>query len=450
MELYKHQAETVEFMEQAGGRVYNGSDAGTGKTLSTLTYIKRHPPEPGEYMVVLAPKTIAQLAWGDDIEKIDLGFPYEVCVGSRQQKIKAINRMREQGGLLVTNHDAVAIIRENYEGLVGFVVDEGTVFKNRNAKRSKNAKALAALPSIRMAVVMSGTPTPQTVMDFWHQIELVKPKFLPPYTRLRAELQTPRSQITASAEHVIVWEDKPDARLWLSQILEPLLIRYSKDQCLDLPEQTKRFMTVPMSRTLRKHYNELKKEAVLVLEDGVADAVNAAVMMKKLLQVVSGFIYGDKGVAHNLSPERYDLILELCMERDSALVACPLKDQIVRLSEMAERKGLRYGAIDGTVKPEERTRLGRAFQDGEIDYLFCNPKAAGHGLTLTRSQTVIWASPVFSSEEFIQFNARIDRISQAQHNEVIMIKAEGTYEEAAYNRLDHKVGNQLDLLELLT
>ena len=450
MKLYQHQQETVDFMEEAGGRVYNGSDAGTGKTLTTLTYIKKHPPKPGEFMVVLAPKTIAQLAWGDDINKIDLGIPHEVCVGSRQQKIKAINRMREQGGLLITNHDAVAILAENCDGLVGFVVDEGTVFKNKNAKRSKNAKVLANLPSIRMAVVMSGTPTPQTVMDFWHQIELVSPKFLPPYTRLRAELQTPRSQITASGDLVTVWEDKPDAQLWLSQILEPILVRYSKDQCLDLPEQTRRFMTVPMSKTLRKHYNEMKTEAVLVLEEGVADAVNAAVLMRKLLQVVSGFVYDQNGVARNLSPERYDLILELCLARDAALVACPLRDQIERLSEMAERKGLRYGVIDGSIKADERTRLGRAFQDGEIDYLFCNPKAAGHGLTLTRSQTIIWASPVASSEEFIQFNARIDRISQEQHNEVIMIKAEDTYEEAAYNRLTHKVGNQLDLLELLT
>jgi SNF2 family DNA or RNA helicase len=425
-----------------------GSDPGTGKTYCVLTYINSNRPNPGEYIGVLAPKSICEAAWADDAAKFTPDLPVFIGLGSRAKKKAAIAKAREVGGVVVTNHDSVDVLYEERDGLVGLAIDESTAFKNRKAKRTKVALSLAKLPSIRMSIPMSGTPTPQTVMDIWSQIELAKPGFLPNFMKLRQELQTPVAQ-PLGGRTIITWQDKHDANLWLSTAIEPIFIRYSKDECLDLPEQSINTMQVTLSNKLRELYTTFKNDAVLELQSGDVDAVNAAVLANKLLQISSGFAYGADGAVHNLSPERYELVMDIIEERGCAVVACPLSAQIDALQILAEARGLRHGRIDGSVSADERAKVSRGFQEGEYDVLFCNPKAAGHGLTFTRSRTIIWVSPTFSSELFLQFNARIDRIGQQHKNEVILIQAKGTYEEKAYAILTGKVGRQLDLLELL-
>lgn len=449
MKPYKHQTETVDFIHANGGRCMIGSDPGTGKTYCVLTYINTHNrPAPGEYIAVLAPKSICEAAWADDAAKFTPDLPLFVGLGSRAKKVAAIKKAREIGGVVVTNYDAVDVLLDEVPGLVGLVVDESTAYKNRNAKRTKAILKLAKLPSVRMAIPMSGTPTPQTVMDIWSQMEIARPGFLPMYRKLQQELQTPVAQ-PVGGRSVILWKDKPDANLWLSTAIEPVFIRYAKDECLDLPEQSTHTKQVSLTKQLRELYTQFKNKAVLELQTGDVDAVNAAVLAQKLLQISSGFAYGEGGKVHNLSPERYELVMDLVAERDCTVVACPLSAQIDALQAMAEARGLRHARIDGAVSPTERTEVTRGFQNGDYDVLFCNPKAAGHGLTFTRSRTIIWVSPTFSSELFLQFNARIDRIGQQHKNEVILIQAKDTYEEKAYALLTGKVDRQLDLLELL-
>ena len=80
------------------------------------------------------------------------------------------------------------------------------------------------------------------------------------------------------------------------------------------------------------------------------------------------------------------------------------------LVELAEKQGITYEVIDGTVKAEKRKDIVTRFQAGQIQMLFCHPQSASHGLTLTKANTVIWCSPTYNAEHFQQFNQRIHRV----------------------------------------
>jgi SNF2 family DNA or RNA helicase len=88
-------------------------------------------------------------------------------------------------------------------------------------------------------------------------------------------------------------------------------------------------------------------------------------------------------------------------------------------------------------------------QAGELQVVFCHPQSAGHGLTLTKATTVIWASPTYNAEHYTQFNRRIYRAGQTKKTEVIHIAANGTFETDVYEKLQVKTARMEELLTLL-
>ena len=81
--------------------------------------------------------------------------------------------------------------------------------------------------------------------------------------------------------------------------------------------------------------------------------------------------------------------------------------------------------------------------------MFCHPQSAGHGLTLTKANTVIWCSPTYNAEHFQQFNQRIYRAGQTQKTETILIQAKNTWEPEVYKKLNTKLGRMENLLNIL-
>jgi SNF2 family DNA or RNA helicase len=81
--------------------------------------------------------------------------------------------------------------------------------------------------------------------------------------------------------------------------------------------------------------------------------------------------------------------------------------------------------------------------------VFAHPQSAGHGLTLTKATSAIWASPTYNAEHFQQFNRRIYRAGQTQKTETILIAAKNTWEPTVYEKLQTKLGRMEELLTVL-
>ena len=438
-DAYQHQIETTNFIN-SNPRCLITSDPGTGKTRAVLDAID---PELGATLV-LAPLSILEASWVEDIIKFTPKLKYGVAYAKNRKKIFEDTSY----DIVITNFEAVNFLHKNPLLLSRFntiVIDEFTAFKNREAKRSKNLKSIIHHFDNRIA--MSGTPNSNTILDLWHPTLLVDDgkRLGQKFWSFRHQVCTPKYNGFANE-----WVDKDGIESVVANQLSDITIRHAIEDCMDLPDNNVRTMYTKLTPAVQKMYNILAEESVLYTKQGTINAVNAAARVKKLLQLVSGAVYDQDGNPTLLHNERYELVMQLVSQRKHSLVAYNWKHERDSLIAIAEREKISYDLIDGSVPAHKRKDIVQRFQAGHIQVLFAHPQSTSHGLTLTRATTAIWCSPTYSAEQFQQFNRRIHRAGQTQKTETILIAAKDTWEKHVYKKLDGKLGKMENLLHILS
>ena len=435
---YAHQKTTTDFIINTKTCLIT-SDPGTGKTRAVLD---AHDILGGKTLV-LAPLSILEAAWGEDINKFQPEIKYGVAYAKNRKQVFEDN----ENEMVITNFEAVNFLSKNTQYCEQFdtiVIDEFTAFKNREAKRSKNLKKIISYFTNRIA--MSGTPNSNTILDIWHPALLIDDgkRLGTRFYAFRHQVCTPKFNGFANE-----WIDKPGIEEAVADKLSDISIRFALSDCIDLPDNIVRTVNTKLTPNIQKQYKTLADESVLYTKSGTVNAVNAAARVKKLLQLVTGAVYDEDGVVQFVHQERYDIVMTLVGQRAHSLVAFNWKHERDALVELANKEGITYEVIDGSVPAEKRKDIVARFQAGQIKVLFCHPQSASHGLTLTKANTVIWCSPTYNAEHFQQFNQRIYRAGQTQKTETILIQARGTWEPEVYKKLNTKLGRMENLLHIL-
>ena len=435
---YAHQKTTTDFIVKTK-RCLITSDPGTGKTRAVLD---AHAILGGKTLV-LAPLSILEAAWGEDINKFQPQIKYGVAYAKNRAKIFE----DDTNEMVITNFEAVNFLQKNTHLLKKFdtiVIDEFTAFKNREAKRSKNLSKIISCFTNRIA--MSGTPNSNTILDIWHPVLLVDggERLGSRFYAFRHQACTPKFNGFANE-----WIDKPGIEEAVANKLSDISIRFALSDCIDLPDNIVRTVNTKLTPNVQKQYKTLADESVLYTKSGTVNAVHAAARVKKLLQLVTGAVYDEDGVVQFVHQERYDIVMTLVGQRAHSLVAFNWKHERDALVELAQKEGYTFEVIDGSVPAERRKDIVSRYQAGQIKVLFCHPQSAGHGLTLTKANTVIWCSPTYNAEHYQQFNQRIYRAGQTQKTETILIQARNTWEPEVYKKLNTKLGRMENLLHIL-
>ena len=435
---YAHQKTTTDFIVDTKCCLIT-SDPGTGKTRAVLD---AHAILGGRTLV-LAPLSILEAAWGEDISKFQPQIKYGVAYAKNRAKIFE----DDTNEMVITNFEAVNFLQKNSQYCKQFdtiVIDEFTAFKNREAKRSKNLNKIISYFTNRIA--MSGTPNSNTILDIWHPVYLIDggERLGARFYAFRHQACTPKFNGFANE-----WIDKPGIEEAVANKLSDISIRYALSDCMDLPDNIVRTVNTKLTPNVQKQYKTLADESVLYTKSGTVNAVHAAARVKKLLQLVTGAVYDEDGVVQFVHQERYDIVMTLVAQRTHSLVAFNWKHERDALVEIAQKEGISYEVIDGSVKAEKRSDIVARYQAGQIKVLFCHPQSAGHGLTLTKANTVIWCSPTYNAEHYQQFNQRIYRAGQTQKTETILIQARNTWEPEVYKKLNTKLGRMENLLHIL-
>lgn len=438
--LFKHQQETVKFLANTPN-AFITSSAGTGKSRCILEHIRTNKDK-GRALIV-APKSILQPSWGDDIKKFTPELTYAIASAGNREEAFNLNT-----NIVLINHDGVKWLADNPQYLIGFYTlcsDEHTAFKATTSQRSKALEKIS--PYFENRIGMTGTPNPNSVLDLFQQLKIIDggQRLGKSYWAFRAATHIPISK-GAFTE----WEEKPGIKDAVYGLIADINIRYELEKCLDMPENFVTEVTFDLSPAHRQLYDRLKREAALQLEKGSITAINAASLATKLLQAASGSVYDENGTPVLMASDRYELILDLIEAREQCVVAFQWTHQRDALTKEAERRKFTYAVIDGSVPVEKRLAAVNDFQAGNLKIIFAHPASAAHGLTLTRGTTTIWASPTYDSERYEQFNHRIYRAGQTKRTETIHIAASNTIDVKAYNRLTSKLEGMNSLLELLS
>lgn len=444
---FAHQKITSNFLIDHP-RAIVSSDPGTGKTRSVadaFAELRKQVPATGR-MLVLAPLSILEVSWADDLKKFQPGLSYGFCVaGDREEAFTS------KCDVVIANHDGVKWIlnalKKSPKMLSDFsvlCVDEFTAFKNASSQRSKAALAIAQHFSTRW--ILSGTPNSNTICDVWHPALICDDG-----DRLGRKFYSFRASVCTSRHNGfgLEWADKPDATNIVAAALNDISIRYALEECITMPERVLSTRLVKLSPKVASQYKQLIDDAVLYTTTGHLNAVHASAKIKKILQLCTGAVYDGAGNVLSVHNDRYQFIMDLVAERAHSLVAFNWTHERDAMVELAAAMGIKYGVIDGSVSASKRAEVVNAMQAGELQVIFAHPQSAGHGLTLTRATTTIWASPTYNAEHYAQFNGRTYRAGQRKRTEIIHVAAENTLEEVVYDKLQTKLERMEDLLMTL-
>lgn len=445
---FEHQKVTSKFLVDHERAIVT-SDPGTGKTRSVADAFAevRRTIAPGDRMLVLAPLSILEVSWADDLKKFQPNLTFGYCVaGDREEAFQSTC------DVVIANHDGVkwidAQLKKSPKLLDGFdtlCIDEFTAFKNKDSARSKACLRIAQKFSRRW--ILSGTPNSNTILDVWHPTLICDDG-----ARLGSKFYSFRSNVCTSRHNGfgVEWRDKPEATDIVANLLSDISIRYALEECITMPERVLSTRLVKLAPKVRAMYKQLMDDAVIYANSQVAlNVVHASAKIKKILQLCTGAVYDAEGNVLNIHGDRYDFIMDLVAERKHSLVAFNWTHERDAMVAIAERDKIPYGVIDGSVSTARRTEVVNAMQKGDLQVVFAHPQSAGHGLTLTRATSTIWASPTYNAEHYKQFNGRTYRAGQRQRTEIIHVAAEGTLEEVVYDKLTTKLERMEDLLMTL-
>ena len=290
--------------------------------------------------------------------------------------------------------------------------------------------------------MMTGTPAAQTPTDAYGLAKLCVPEKVDRFFgAFRDRVMTNVSKFR--------WVPRPNADQIVYDSLQPA-IRFTKEECLDLPEITHVFRDAPLTAQQEKYYKLLKKEMLMVAAGEEVSTVNAATNLNKLLQISGGAVYSDTGAVVEFDVSNRLRVIQEVIEEAShkVLVFVPFTHTIELLREHLRGAGITCEVINGAVPVHRRTEIFKDFQETEnIKVLVIQPQAAAHGVTLTAANVIIWYSPVTSIETYLQANARIHRKGQKNPMTVVHIKG-SPVETRLYQMLQNKLDVHSKIIDL--
>ncbi len=414
-------------------------EMGLGKSVITLTalfdlildqFIIRK-------VLVIAPLRVARDTWPSEIQKWDHlnGLKYSVVVGTAAERKAA----------LMQRADVYIINRENVDWLVNksgipfqfdmIVIDELSSFKSYQAKRFKSL--LKVRPYVKRIVGLTGTPSSNGLMDLWAEFRVLDlGQRLGRYiTHYRNAYFTPDKR---NAEIVFSYKPLPGAEDQIYKRIEDITISMKSCDYLKLPEFVINEVPVYMSEKEQDVYDRFRDDMVAKIKGKEIDAVNAAVLSGKLLQMANGAVYDDEKNSLLIHDRKLDALEDLLEGANGKPVLVAYWYQ-----HDAERIKSRFD-----VREIKTSKDIADWNNGDIPVAIIHPASAGHGLNLqTGGSTLIWFGLTWSLELYQQTNARLHRQGQTDTVIIHHIIVKGTIDENVMKALRQKEKTQNALID---
>lgn len=405
-------------------------ECGLGKSVISLTAINDLMLDYFDVSrtLVIAPLRVANSTWPDEIKKWDhlKHLNYSVVIGSEKERLDAL---RKPAHIYLIN-------RENVDWLITksgiswkfdmVVIDELSSFKSYQAKRFKSL--LKVRPKIKRIVGLTGTPSSNGLMDLWAEFRLLDMgERLGRYiTYYRQNFFVPDKR---NQQMIFSYKPKEGSEKMIYSLISDITISMKSKDFLKMPECVMNEVVVSLSDKEQKLYDSLKQDMVLSLEENEIDAINAAALSNKLLQMSNGAVYNDDKESLHIHDRKLDALEDLIEGANGkpVLVAYWFKHDLEKIKDRFD------------VRKIKSAKDISDWNEGKIPVALIHPASAGHGLNLQAGgSTLIWFGLTWSLELYQQTNARLYR--QGQDSTVVIhhILTKGTIDEDVMKALKAK------------
>lgn len=385
-------------------------DCGLGKTITTLTAINELMYDSFEIskVLIIAPLRVAQSTWKEEIEKWDhLNLlRYSIAVGDEKERLKALKQ----------KSDIYIINRENVDWLVTksgidfnfnmLIIDELSSFKSHTSKRFKSL--LKIRPYFERVVGLTGTPSSNGLMDLWAEFRVLDlGERLGRYiTHYRNEYFLPDKRNGAV---IFSYKPQPNAEERIYRRLADITISMKSTEYLKMPELILNELEINLDEEDQIKYKKFKKEMVMTIQEKEIDAINAASLSNKLIQLANGSIYDEDKKFYEVHNKKLDKLEEIIESANG-------KPVLIAYWFKADKERIEKRFKVREIKTADDIKQ---WNKGMIDLALIHPASAGHGLNLqSGGSTLVWFSLTWSLELYQQTNARLYR--QGQKDTVVI------------------------------
>lgn len=411
-------------------------DLGLGKTVITLSALWELLLDyfTSAKVLVIAPKRVAENTWTAELAKWDhlKGLTVSKVLGKAKDREAAL---KKRADIYIINRENLVWLIENHKwDFDTVIIDEMSSFKSAKAERFKAIKAVR--PKIRRIVALSGSPAPNSIEDLWPQMRILDMgerlgKYIGSF---RNEFLLPDKR---NGQIIYSYRPRKGAEERIHELISDICISMKSGDYLKMPPLVSTKYEVSMSEKERKVYEMMEADMFVRVGEDDLDAINAAALSGKLLQMANGAVYGeDKKVVH-IHDRKLDALEDIIEAANGKplLIAYWYKHDRDRIKSRFDVRD-----ID---KPEDI----RDWNEGKIPVAIIHPASAGHGLNLQEGgSTIVWFGLTWSLELYQQMNGRLFR--QGQKNTVVIqhLVCKGTIDEDVMDALEKKDAGQNALI----
>ena len=327
-------------------------------------------------------------------------------------------------------------------------IDESTTIKNPKAKRTKNIIKLSEMAKYRR--IMTGSPVTRNPLDLYSQCQFLSPwlldfqsyyAFRTRYAIMKtANISGRQIQLVAGFQRLAELSDK----------LKPFSYRVLKEDCLDLPDKIYMKRQIKLSPDQNKLYQQMKKEALAILNGKKVTTVNALTQLMRLHQITCGHFTADDGTIQRIPNNRISELMDVLDEIEGKAIIWAhyqwdIKDIIKEIIKVHGPGSIvdYYGL---TPQDERQGNIKKFQEDDKCRFIVGTHQTGGYGITLTAANTVIYYSNGYDLEKRLQSEDRAHRIGQKKSVTYVDILADETVDEKIVKSLRKKINIASEVL----
>jgi SNF2 family DNA or RNA helicase len=454
--LYKHQIRGANMALRAfgaldaktpGGGFGELFEMGCGKTLTTIAVAGAlYNLGKIDRVLVVAPTSVCSV-WPHDLNQFAT-FPWEarVLLGDKKKRLKALNELENWPfkalRIAVINYESTH--RDGiFEALAAYkpdliVCDESQRIKNPSAAQSKALHKLGDAAPFRM--ILSGTPVQNNAVDLYSQYRFLDPAV---YGANFYAFKNRYCIMGGYGQHQIVGYRNMDE---LVEKEHSVAYRVTKEECLDLPQQTFINRYVQFTDAEQAIYEQLRKSSFLELETGEnVTATTILTMYLRLMQLTGGFLTADESTRpKQVNTAKLDALADIVDDYvvdagKKLVIFARFRAEIAAIENLLRLRKIQYGSIYGDVPMEERGKIVEDFQTNPDTKVFVSQiQTAGLGITLHAASTAVFYSYDYNYANYAQALARIHRIGQRLPVTYIHLVVDGSIDEKILAALENK------------
>lgn len=454
--LYKHQIRGANMALRAfgaldaktpGGGFGELFEMGCGKTLTTIAVAGAlYTLGKIDRVLVVAPTSVCSV-WPHDLNQF-AAFPWEarVLLGDKKKRLKALNELKNWPfkalRIAVINYESTH--RDGiFEALAAYrpdliVCDESQRIKNPSAAQSKALHKLGDAAPFRM--ILSGTPVQNNAVDLYSQYRFLDPAV---YGANFYAFKNRYCIMGGYGQHQIVGYRNMDE---LVEKEHSVAYRVTKEECLDLPQQTFINRYVQFTDAEQAIYEQLRKSSFLELETGEnVTATTILTMYLRLMQLTGGFLTADESTRpKQVNTAKLDALTDIVDDYvvdagKKLVIFARFRAEIAAIENLLRLRKIQYGSIYGDVPMEERGKIVEDFQTNPATKVFvAQIQTAGLGITLHAASTAVFYSYDYNYANYAQALARIHRIGQRLPVTYIHLVVDGSIDEKILAALENK------------